>query len=156
MNTYSPRPGDFEKKWVLIDAEGMVLGRLASIVASRLRGKHRAFFAPHMDTGDNIIVVNAEKVQLTGRKRENKTYYRHTGYPGGIRSTKANEVLDGRFPERVVTMAVKRMLPKNKLSRNLLTNLRVYAGPAHPHAGQQPTVLDVASMNNKNSRRKPR
>lgn len=152
MTTYSPRPGDIQKDWILIDAKGIVLGRLASIVASRLRGKHKAQFAPHMDTGDNIIIVNAEKIHLTGRKREKKTYYRHTGYPGGIRSTKAGEILKGQFPERVVTKAVKRMLPNNKLSRRLMTNLRVYAGSTHPHAAQKPRVLDIASINKKNTR----
>lgn len=153
MKTYSAKPADIRKSWVLIDADGLVLGRLASIVASRLRGKHKPTFTPHMDTGDNVIIVNADKVQLTGRKRANKTYYRHTGYPGGIRSTTAGKILEGKHPERVVVKAVQRMLPGNKLSRKLMTNLRVYAGPEHPHEAQRPDVIDVGAMNPKNTRR---
>ena len=153
MKTYSAKPADIRKSWVLIDADGLVLGRLASIVASRLRGKHKPTFTPHMDTGDNVIIVNADKVQLTGRKRANKTYYRHTGYPGGIRSTTAGKILEGKHPERVVVKAVQRMLPGNKLSRKLMTNLRVYAGPEHPHEAQRPDVIDVGAMNPKNMRR---
>lgn len=153
MKTYSAKPADIRKSWVLIDADGLVLGRLASIVASRLRGKHKPTFTPHMDTGDNVIIVNAGKVQLTGRKRANKTYYRHTGYPGGIRSTTAGKILEGKHPERVVVKAVQRMLPGNKLSRKLMTNLRVYAGPEHPHEAQRPDVIDVGGMNPKNTRR---
>lgn len=153
MKTYSAKPADIRKSWVLIDADGLVLGRLASIVASRLRGKHKPTFTPHMDTGDNIIIVNADKVQLTGRKRANKTYYRHSGYPGGIRSTTAEKILEGKHPERVVVKAVQRMLPGNRLSRKLMTNLRVYAGPEHPHEAQRPDVIDVGAMNTKNTRR---
>ena len=153
MKTYSAKPSDIEKAWIVIDADGIVLGRLASVVASRLRGKHKPQFTPHMDTGDNIIIVNADKVQLTGRKRTAKTYYRHTGYPGGIRSTTADKVLEGKHPERVVMKAVQRMLPGNRLSRKLMTNLRVYAGPDHPHEAQKPEVVNVAAMNSKNTRR---
>ena len=153
MKTYSAKPSDIEKAWVVIDADGVVLGRLASVVATRLRGKHKPQFTPHMDTGDNIIIVNADKVQLTGRKRTAKTYYRHTGYPGGIRSTTADKVLEGKHPERVVMKAVQRMLPGNRLSRKLMTNLRVYAGPDHPHEAQNPEVVNVAAMNSKNTRR---
>jgi large subunit ribosomal protein L13 len=152
MGTYTATPADIEKRWVLIDAEGVVLGRLASIVAMRLRGKHKATFTPHMDMGDNVIVINADKVQLTGNKRADKTYYRHTGYPGGIKSTTAGKVLEGKHPERVVEMAVKRMLPGNRLSRKIIGNLRVYAGAEHPHEAQSPEVVDVASMNRKNTR----
>ena len=152
MKTFTATPADIDKKWILIDAEGVVLGRLASIVASRLRGKHKASFTPHMDMGDNVIVINADKVQMTGRKRADKVYYRHTGYPGGIKSRTAAEILDGKFPERVLTLAVKRMLPGNKLSRTQMTNLRVYAGVEHPHEAQSPEVLDVKSMNKKNTR----
>jgi len=151
MKTYSMTPGDIDKKWILIDAEGIVLGRLASIIAMRLRGKHKAAFTPHMDMGDNVIVVNADKIQITGKKRE-KPHYWHTGYPGGIKSRTTQEILDGKHPERVVTQAVKRMLPGNKLSRQLMTNLRVYAGGEHPHEAQAPDVLDVAAMNKKNTR----
>jgi large subunit ribosomal protein L13 len=152
MGTYTATPADIEKRWVVIDAEGVVLGRLASIVAMRLRGKHKATFTPHMDMGDNVIVINADKVQLTGNKRAQKTYYRHTGYPGGIKSTTAEKVLEGKHPERVVELAVKRMLPGNKLSRKIMGNLRIYAGADHPHEAQNPEIVDVASMNKKNTR----
>ncbi|MFN3613520.1 MAG: 50S ribosomal protein L13 [Rubrimonas sp.] len=152
MKTYSARPADIEKKWVVIDAQGVVLGRLASIIAKVLRGKHKATFTPHMDMGDNVIVVNAARIQMTGNKRADKVYYRHTGYPGGIKSITAGKVLEGRFPERVVQMAVKRMMPGGPLTRRQLTNLRVYGGAEHPHAAQNPEVLDVAAMNPKNTR----
>ncbi len=152
MKTFTATPADIDKKWILIDAEGVVLGRLASIVASRLRGKHKSSFTPHMDMGDNVIVINADKVQMTGKKRTDKVYWRHTGYPGGIKSKTAGEILEGNHPERVVTLAVKRMLPGNRLSRQQMTNLRVYAGAEHPHEAQSPEVLDVKSMNPKNTR----
>ena len=152
MKTWTATPADIEKKWGVIDAEGVVLGRLASIVAMRLRGKHKATFTPHMDMGDNVIVVNADKVQITGKKRTDRMYYRHTGYPGGIRSTNADQILTGKFPERVVEMAVKRMLPGNRLSRKIMGNLKVYAGAEHPHEAQQPETVDVKSMNSKNTR----
>ena len=152
MKTFTATPADIEKKWVLIDAEGVVLGRLASIIAMRLRGKHKATFTPHMDMGDNVIVVNADKIQLTGKKRTDKNYYWHTGHPGGIKSRTAEQILEGEHPERVVTKAVQRMLPGNRLSRKLMTNLRVYAGSEHPHEAQAPEVLDVKSMNSKNTR----
>ena len=152
MKTFSATPADIDKKWIVIDAEGVVLGRLASIVATRLRGKHKPSFTPHMDMGDNVIVINADKVQLTGNKRREKTYYRHTGYPGGIKSTTAEKILEGEHPERVVQKAVQRMLPGNRLSRRQMTNLRVYAGAEHPHGAQDPKVLDVKSLNAKNTR----
>ncbi|SOH93513.1 large subunit ribosomal protein L13 [Monaibacterium marinum] len=152
MKTYSAKPADIEKKWILIDAEGVVLGRLASIVAMRLRGKHKASFTPHMDMGDNVIIVNADKIQLTGNKRADKTYYWHTGHPGGIKSRTAGQILEGRFPERVVTKAVQRMLPGGPLSRQQMTNLRVYTTADHPHEAQNPEVLDVKSLNKKNTR----
>ncbi len=152
MKTYTAKPGDIEKKWIMIDAEGVVLGRLASLIAMRLRGKHKATFTPHMDMGDNVIVINADKVQLTGNKRADKTYYWHTGHPGGIKSRTANQILEGAHPERVLTKAVQRMLPGGPLSRQQLTNLRVYAGAEHPHEAQSPEVLDVKSMNKKNTR----
>lgn len=152
MKTFSATPADIDKKWIIIDAEGVVLGRLASIVAMRLRGKHKASFTPHMDCGDNVIIINAEKVQMTGKKRTDKNYYWHTGHPGGIKSRTAGELLEGKYPERVVTAAVKRMLPGNRLSRKIMTNLRVYAGSEHPHEAQSPEVLDVKSMNSKNTR----
>jgi len=152
MKTFSATPADIDKKWILIDAEGVVLGRLASIVASRLRGKHKATFTPHMDMGDNVIVINADKVQMTGNKRADKRYYWHTGYPGGIKHRSAGQILEGAHPERVVEKAVQRMLPKNALARDLMTNLRVYAGAEHPHEAQSPAVVDVKAMNPKNSR----
>ena len=152
MKTYTATPAEIDKKWILIDAEGVVLGRLATIVASRLRGKHKATFTPHMDMGDNVIIVNADKVQMTGNKRADKRYYWHTGYPGGIKHRTAGQVLDGAHPERVVIKAVERMITRNRLGRQQMTNLRVYAGAAHPHEAQQPEVLDVKSMNPKNTR----
>ena len=152
MKTYSATPADIDKKWILIDAEGVVLGRLASIIAMRLRGKHKASFTPNMDMGDNVIVINADKVQLTGRKRDDKTYYWHTGHPGGIKQRSARQLIEGAHPERVVTQAVKRMLPGNRLARRQMTNLRVYAGAEHPHEAQNPEVLDVKTMNSKNTR----
>ncbi len=152
MRTYSAKPSDIEKKWIMVDAEGLVLGRLASIIAKYLRGKHKPTFTPHMDCGDNVIVVNAEKVKLTGNKRNQKTYYWHTGYPGGIKSRTAAKLLDGDHPERVVTKAVERMITRGPLGRKQMSNLRVYAGTEHPHEAQQPEMLDVAAMNPKNAR----
>ncbi len=152
MKTYSARPADIEKKWVVIDAEDVVLGRLAAQVANILRGKHKTIYTPHMDCGDNVIVVNAEKVRMTGKKRGDKVYYWHTGYPGGIKERTAEQILSGKHPERVVMKAVERMVPKGPLGRQQMKNLRVYAGPEHPHAAQQPESLDVGAMNPKNRR----
>src|SRR5262252_6779628 len=152
MNTYSAKAADIEKKWVTIDATGLVVGRLASIVALRLRGKHKSTFTPHVDDGDNVIVVNAAKVVLTGRKREKKVYHHHTGFIGGIKERTAKAIMEGRFPERVVEKAVERMLPRGPLGRKQLGNLRVYKGPDHPHAAQTPEPLDVGAMNRKNKR----
>ena len=151
MKTYSAKPSEVENKWVVIDAEGVVVGRLASYVAKRLRGKHRADFTPHIDTGDHVIIINAEKVHLTGNKRRDKTYYRHTGHPGGIKSRRAEEILDGRFPERVLQKAIERMMPKESpLARQQFSKLRVYAGSEHPHEAQKPEAVDFKSMNPKN------
>jgi len=152
MKTYSATPADIEKKWIIIDAEGVVLGRLAAIVATRLRGKHKPSYTPHMDCGDNVIIINADKVQLTGKKRSDKIHYWHTGYPGGIKSRSAGQILESAHPERLVEKAIKRMLPGNRLARKQMSNLRVYAGAAHPHEAQSPEVLDVKSMNKKNTR----
>ncbi|NNF80735.1 MAG: 50S ribosomal protein L13 [Rhizobiales bacterium] len=152
MKTYSAKPAEVEKKWLLIDADGLVVGRLAALVATRLRGKHKPSYTPHIDCGDNIIVVNAEKAVFTGNKRTDKIYYRHTGYPGGIKSITADKVLDGRFPERVIEMAVRRMMPGGPLSRAQLKNLKIYGGTDHPHDAQKPEPLDVASFNGKNKR----
>jgi large subunit ribosomal protein L13 len=152
MKTYSAKPSEIDKKWLVIDADGVVLGRLASQVAMILRGKHKTSYTPHMDCGDNVIVVNAAKVRITGNKAADKTYYRHTGYPGGIKSTTAGQVLAGAHPERVIEKAVQRMVPKGPLGRRQLKNLRVYPGAEHPHEGQQPEVLDLAARNPKNKR----
>jgi large subunit ribosomal protein L13 len=152
MKTYSAKPAEVEKKWVMIDATDLVVGRLASIVALRLRGKHKPTFTPHVDDGDNVIIVNAEKIVLTGNKRENKVYRHHTGHIGGIKTRTARSILEGKFPERIVEKAVERMLPRGPLGRVQLGNLRVYAGPEHPHAAQNPELLDIAAMNRKNSR----
>ncbi|MGB0748997.1 MAG: 50S ribosomal protein L13 [Magnetospiraceae bacterium] len=152
MKTYSAKPSEVEKKWYVIDADGVTLGRLASIVAMRLRGKHKPIFTPHIDCGDNIIIVNAEKVRLTGNKLQDKKYYWHTGYPGGIKERAAGQILSGNHPERVVHKAVERMISRNPLGRQQMTKLHVYAGPEHPHAAQQPEALDVAAMNPKNKR----
>ena len=150
--TYSAKQAEIEKKWVLIDGKGLVVGRLASIIAMRLRGKHKATFTPHMDDGDHIIVINAEQVVLTGRKCEQKVYYHHTGYPGGIKERTAKFHLEGRFPERVLEKAVQRMLPRGPLGVQQFSNLRVYKGAEHPHSAQTPSVLDVAALNSKNAR----
>lgn len=153
MKTFSQKPAEVEKKWLLIDAEGLVLGRLATIVANRLRGKHKPTFTPHVDDGDNVVIINADKIKLTGKKYSDKKYYWHTGYPGGIKERTARAILEGRFPERVVQKAVERMMPGGPLSNKQLKNLRVYAGSEHGHEAQQPVVLDVASMNSKNTGR---
>ncbi len=153
MKTYSAKPTEVEKKWLLIDAEGLVVGRLASIIATRLRGKHKPMFTPHIDCGDNVIVVNADKVVFTGKKMTDKKFYWHTGYPGGIKERTMEKILGGRFPERVLTKAVERMMPKESpLARSQMTNLRIYAGSQHPHEAQSPVTLDVAAMNPKNKR----
>jgi large subunit ribosomal protein L13 len=152
MKTFTATPADIEKKWVLIDAEGVVLGRLASIVASILRGKNKPTFTPHMDMGDNVIVINADKVQMTGNKRADKVYYWHTGHPGGIKQRTAKQILESNHPERVVEKAVERMISRNRLGRAQMSNLRVYAGATHPHEAQSPAVVDVKSMNPKNTR----
>lgn len=152
MKTYNA-PADVENKWVVIDAEGAVVGRLASYIAKRLRGKHRADFTPHIDTGDHVVVINADKVVFTGNKLKQKTYFRHTGYPGGIKSTTAGEIMAGRFPERALEMAVKRMMPKEStLARKQLSKLRVYSGAEHPHEAQSPETVDFAAMNSKNTK----
>jgi len=152
MATFSQKPAEVVKKWVVIDAENLVLGRLASLVANRLRGKHKATFTPHVDDGDHVVIINAEKVALTGKKYQDKTYYWHTGYPGGIKQRTARQIIEGRFPERVIEKAVERMIPRGPLGRRQMKNLRVYAGSAHPHEAQQPQILDVAALNRKNKR----
>src|SRR5499433_2124419 len=152
MSTFSAKPADIVKKWVVIDGTGLVVGRLATIIAMRLRGKHKATYTPHVDDGDNVVIINADKVVLTGRKREQKVYHHHTGYIGGIKERTAKYILESRFPERVVEKAVQRMLPHGPLGRQQFGNLRVYKGAEHPHAAQNPEKLDIAAMNRKNAR----
>lgn len=152
MKTFSQKPADVVKKWFIVDAENVVLGRMASVVANRLRGKHKPTFTPHVDDGDNIIIINAGKVKLTGKKYTDKVYYWHTGYPGGIKERTAKAILEGKFPERVVQKAIERMMPGGSLSNKQLKNLRVYAGADHGHEAQAPEVLDIAGMNTKNKR----
>jgi len=153
MKTYSANAADADKKWVMIDASGLVVGRLASLIALRLRGKHKPTFTPHVDCGDNVIVINAGKAVFTGRKLDRKVYHHHTGFIGGIKERSARSIMEGRFPERIVHKAVERMLPRGPLGRRQLSNLRVYAGAEHPHAAQNPVAVDVAAMNRKNSRK---
>ena len=150
--TYSAKPREIQHDWIIIDAENLVLGRLSTIVATRLRGKHKVNYTPHVDCGDNIIIINAEKVKLTGNKRQNKIYYWHTGYPGGIKSRTAEKMLDGNHPERVIEKAVTRMIPKGPLGRKVLKKLHIYSGKTHPHEAQKPVALDVAKLNEKNKR----
>ena len=152
MSTFNLKAADVQKKWVLIDAEGLVVGRLAAIIARRLRGKHLPTYTPHVDCGDNVVVINADKVVLTGRKRQDKTYYWHTGYIGGIKERTARQILEGKFPERIVEKAVERMIPEGPLGRKQLKNLRVYKGAEHPHTAQQPEVIDIAALSRKNKR----
>jgi len=153
MSTYSAKPSEIERKWCVVDAEGLVLGRMASIISMRLRGKHKPTYTPHMDCGDHVIVINADKIQLTGRKRSDKVYYRHTGYPGGIKSRTAGQILEGAHPERVVIKAIERMVSRNPLGTQQMRKLHVYAGSDHPHEAQNPKILDIAAMNPKNTRR---
>ncbi|RAU20688.1 50S ribosomal protein L13 [Paramagnetospirillum kuznetsovii] len=152
MKTYNAKPSEVEKKWVVIDADGVVLGRLATIISMRLRGKHLPTYTPHVDMGDNVIVVNAEKVKLTGNKLADKRFYWHTGHPGGIKDRTMGQLLTGRFPERVIEKAVERMITRGPLGRQQMKNLRVYAGSAHPHEAQAPAALDVGALNPKNKR----
>ncbi|MES0867988.1 LSU ribosomal protein L13P [Pseudovibrio denitrificans] len=153
MKTHSTKVAEVDKKWILIDAEGVVVGRLAAFIANRLRGKHKPTYTPHIDDGDNVIIINADKVVLTGKKYQSKKYYWHTGYPGGIKERTARQLIEGRFPERVLEKAVQRMMPGGPLSRAQLRNLRVYASAEHPHDGQSPEVVDVKAMNPKNAKR---
>jgi large subunit ribosomal protein L13 len=150
MKTYNAKPGEIEKKWVLIDAKGLVVGRLASLIALRLKGKHRPTYTPNVDTGDNVIVVNAEKVVFTGKKTDKKLYHWHTGHPGGIKTRTPRQIIEGKFPERVLEKAVERMMPGGPLGRKLMGNLKVYAGGEHKHSAQNPTALDIGALNRKN------
>lgn len=148
--TKAVKPADVEKKWHLIDADGLVVGRVASIVANILRGKHKPSYTPHVDCGDNVIIINAEKVRFTGKKMTDKVYYKHTGHPGGIKAITPAKVIDGKFPERVLEKAVERMIPRGPLGRDQMRSLRIFKGAEHPHAAQNPEILDIASMNRKN------
>ncbi|VAV92054.1 LSU ribosomal protein L13p (L13Ae) [hydrothermal vent metagenome] len=148
--TQSAKPADVEKKWHIVDATDLVVGRMSSIIANILRGKHKPSYTPHVDCGDHVIVINADKVKFTGNKTKQKTYYKHSGYPGGISGTTAEKVLGGNFPERVVEKAVERMIPKGPLGFAQMRALHVFAGTEHPYDGQNPAVLDIASMNRKN------
>ena len=152
MKTYSAKPTEIEKKWLLIDAEGLILGRLAAIIADRLRGKHKPTYTPHMDCGDHIVVVNAEKVALTGNKKRDSVFRWYTGYPGGLKERSKGAILEGKHPERVILKAVERMVPRGPLGRRVMGHLKVYKGPDHPHEAQQPQPLDVGAMNRKNKR----
>lgn len=150
--TYSAKPSDIERKWYVIDAEGVVLGRLAVFIATRLRGKHKPMFTPHMDCGDHIIVVNADKVKITGRKRTQESFYWHTGHPGGIKGLTLEKILNGNHPERVIIKAVERMITRSPLGRQQMRKLRVYRDATHPHEAQQPEAIDMAALNPKNKR----
>ena len=149
--TKSVKPHEVEKKWHLVDAEGLVVGRAATIIANVLRGKHKPSFTPHVDCGDNVVVINADKIRFTGRKLDQKVYYRHTGYPGGIKGVTAGKILEGRFPERILEKAVERMIPRGPLGRQQMRNLRIFSGTEHPHAAQNPEFLDIAARNRKNT-----
>jgi large subunit ribosomal protein L13 len=148
--TKSVKPAEVEKKWLLIDADGLVVGRAATIIANILRGKHKPSFTPHVDCGDNVVVINADKIRFTGKKLDQKVYYRHTGYAGGIKGVTAGKVLEGRFPERVLEKAVERMIPRGPLGRQQMRNLRIFSGAEHSHAAQNPELLDIAARNRKN------
>ncbi len=151
--TVSLKPADVEKKWIVVDAENAVVGRLASFIAMRLRGKHRPDYTPHVDCGDHVVVINADKVRFTGRKLQQKTYYWHTGYPGGIKERTADKILGGKFPERILEKAVERMLPKeSSLARKQMTHLKIYADAEHPHTAQSPEPIAFAELNAKNVR----
>jgi large subunit ribosomal protein L13 len=152
MSTYVAKPATVEKKWILIDAEGLVVGRLAALIATRLKGKHKPIYTPHVDCGDNIVVINAAKVVFTGAKRDDKIYYKHTGYPGGIKERTPRQIFDSKHPERILEKAVERMLARGPLHHQIMRNLRVYKGNEHPHEAQNPEKLDVAKLNRKNVR----
>lgn len=151
MRTYSAKPADVTKKWLLIDANGLVLGRLAAIVSGLLRGKHKAMYTPHIDTGDNVVIINAEKIKLTGKKAEQRIYYWYSGHPGGLKEHTPKRTLSGAFPERVVHRAIERMMPKDSpLAREQMKKLKIYAGDTHPHEAQSPEAVDIAGRNRKN------
>jgi large subunit ribosomal protein L13 len=152
LKTYTAKPSEIERKWWLVDAEGLVVGRAASIIANILRGKHKATFTPHLDCGDHVVIINADKIKLTGKKYAEKLYYWHTGYPGGIKDRTARQILEGKFPERIMQYAVERMISRGPLQRDVMLKLHIYKGPEHKHQGQTPQILDIAAMNSKNKR----
>jgi large subunit ribosomal protein L13 len=152
LKTYTAKPSEIEKKWWLIDAEDLVVGRLSSIIANLLRGKHKTTFTPNIDCGDYVIVINAEKVKLTGKKYAEKLYYWHTGYPGGIKDRTARQIIEGKYPERIIEYAVSRMISRGPLQRDLMTKLHIYKGNEHKHQAQNPQILDVGAMNRKNKK----
>ena len=152
LKTYTAKPSDIEKKWWLIDAEDLIVGRLATIVAKILRGKHKTTFTPNIDCGDYVIIINAEKVKLTGKKYAEKLYYWHTGYPGGIKDRTARQIMEGKYPERILEYAVSRMMSRGPLQRDLMTKLHIYKGNEHKHQAQNPQTLDVGAMNRKNKK----
>merc|ERR1712072_1546264 len=150
---YSLKKSEIKRKWILINAENLILGRLASIVALKLRGKDKPEFTPHVDCGDCIVIINAEKIHLTKSKKEKKTYFWHTGFPGGIKKITTKEILNGKYPERILIKAIQRMLPKNKLANKQMKNLKIYKGNNHPHKAQNPSNINIEKLNNKNSKR---
>ena len=152
MKTFALKAGDIQKKWWLVDAQDLVLGRMASQIALRLRGKHKPTFSPHLDCGDCVVVINADKIKLTGNKLKDKKFYWHTGFPGGIKERSMEALITGKFPERVVQKAVERMITRGPLGRQQMTHLKVYAGDQHPHGAQNPEVLDISALNPKNKR----
>ncbi|MBP7709756.1 MAG: 50S ribosomal protein L13 [Rickettsiales bacterium] len=152
LKTYVAKPSEIEKKWWLIDAEGLVLGRVSTIIANLLRGKHKPTFTPNIDCGDHVVVINADKIKLTGKKYAEKKYYWHTGHPGGIKERTAREIFEGKFPERILESSVSRMISRGPLQRDLMTKLRIFKGPNHKHEAQNPQVLDIASRNRKNTK----
>ena len=152
ISTHSTKPADIERKWYVVDASGVILGRLSAEIAKILRGKNKPYFTPNLDCGDYVVVINADKVKLTGKKLTDKHYYQHTGFIGSVKDTTAGKILNSRFPERVIQKAVERMISRNPLGRQMMTKLKVYAGENHPHTAQNPVVLDIASQNPKNKR----
>ncbi len=152
LKTYAAKPSEITRKWWLIDAENLVVGRVSTIIANIIRGKHKATFSPNLDCGDHVVVINAEKIKLTGKKYAEKKYYWHTGLPGGIKERTARQIFEGKFPERILESSVSRMISRGPLQRDIMTKLHIYKGPEHKHQGQTPQILDIASMNRKNKK----
>jgi large subunit ribosomal protein L13 len=150
--SYTAKPSEIERKWWLIDAENLVVGRVSTIIANLLRGKHKPTFTPNLDCGDHVVVINADKIKFTGKKLADKMYYWHTGYPGGIKERTARQIMEGKFPERILESSVSRMISRGPLQRDIMVKLHIYCGPEHKHQGQAPQVLDIAAMNRKNTK----